>query len=267
MPQEHSLSQFVDSLQTQGQYLFRQSEALAKTNFSKAGFYRAVRRLESTHRLVTLGTGLYYIVPLEYQSAGAPPPTWYLDDWMRAIGQFYYVGLLSAAQLHGAAHQQPQVFQVIGTKPLRSSLIGRARIRFFVKKNAEKTAIQTLKTTTGYMQVSTPEATALDLVSYLRESGGLDHVATVLAELREAMKPDKMRHALESHENLVAVQRLGYLLEFLGSPDLAKPLHAWLQNKTFYWTKLAPRAPLSANARDKDLRWRVYINTKVEVDV
>jgi hypothetical protein len=49
--------------------------------------------------------------PLEYREAGGPPASWFIDDLMRFLGQPYYVGLLSAAAIHGAAHQQPMVFQ------------------------------------------------------------------------------------------------------------------------------------------------------------
>ena len=43
----------------------------------------------------------------ENRVAGAPPASWYIDDFMKAIGAPYYVGVLTAAALHGAAHQQP----------------------------------------------------------------------------------------------------------------------------------------------------------------
>jgi len=45
---------------------------------------------------------------VEYRVAGAPPASWYIDDFMKAVGTPYYVGVLTAAALHGAAHQAPQ---------------------------------------------------------------------------------------------------------------------------------------------------------------
>jgi predicted transcriptional regulator of viral defense system len=41
------------------------------------------------------------------------------------------VALLSAAELHGAAHQAPQVFQVMVDRHVRDRGVGRARLRFF----------------------------------------------------------------------------------------------------------------------------------------
>ena len=45
--------------------------------------------------------------------------------------------------------------------------------------------VQQIKGVTGYIPVSTPEATATDLIVYARQAGGLDRVLTVLQELAE----------------------------------------------------------------------------------
>lgn len=42
---------------------------------------------------------------------------------MKFLGQPYYVGLLSAAALHGAAHHQPQEFQVVTNKQFRPAVL------------------------------------------------------------------------------------------------------------------------------------------------
>ena len=130
----------------------------------------------------------------------------------------YYVGLLSAAALHGAAHQQPQEFQVVTDAPMRPSLGGRYRIRFFLKSQLETTPVSDVKTSTGTMRVSTPEATALDIVRYSKRIGGLGHAATVLAELSERLDPKALLSLAEKEPSLSIVQRLGYLLEHLAHP-------------------------------------------------
>lgn len=85
---------------------------------------------------------------------------------MASLGDPYYVGLRSAAGLHGAAHQQPQEFQVVTARARRPMVAGRARIRFLVKRDPERasTAYVQTETGTGIMRVPTPESTALDLV-------------------------------------------------------------------------------------------------------
>jgi hypothetical protein len=57
--------------------------------------------------------GFHVIVPPEYRSLGCLPPEQFAPALMETLGMPYYAGLLSAAQFHGAAHQRPQVFQVV----------------------------------------------------------------------------------------------------------------------------------------------------------
>jgi len=52
--------------------------------------------------------------------------------------------------------------------------------------------VQSFNTPRGTIRVSTPEATAFDLVGYADQLGGLDQVAMVLGELGEALDPDKL---------------------------------------------------------------------------
>jgi len=56
-------------------------------------------------RVACVRKGFYVIVPLEYQAIGSVPAEWFVDDLMRFIGQPYCAGCLSAAAIHGAAHQ------------------------------------------------------------------------------------------------------------------------------------------------------------------
>ena len=45
-------------------------------------------------------------------------PEWYIDSLMRHEKRSYYVGLLTAAAAHGAAHQAGMEFQVVTDKLL-----------------------------------------------------------------------------------------------------------------------------------------------------
>ena len=66
----------------------------------------------------------------------------------------YYVGLLSAAALHGAAHQQPQEFQVVAGAILRPLTVGRVRIRFFFRREMAAAVTEKVKTSSGYIPVT-----------------------------------------------------------------------------------------------------------------
>ena len=62
---------------------------------------------------------------------------------------------------------------------------GEVRVEFIARRNADRIPVIERNTLRGAMRVSTPEATAFDLIGYSEHSGGLDHTATVLAELAE----------------------------------------------------------------------------------
>jgi predicted transcriptional regulator of viral defense system len=104
----NSLVPWVDALQGGGRYSFTRQEAIEATGLSPEAVKKSLQRLVKRKRLAKVRDNFYVIVPTEYLAAGAPPATWFIADLMRSFGQPYYVGLLSAAALHGASHHQPQ---------------------------------------------------------------------------------------------------------------------------------------------------------------
>lgn len=204
------------------------------------------------------------VIPPEYREAGSPPASWFIDDLMRFLGQPYYVGLLSAAAVHGAAHQQPMVFQVATDRPTRPARTGRVRIEFQMRRHLESAPVVNVQTETGSMRVSTPEATAFDLVRFAPAAGHLSNVATVLGELAEKLDPIALAELASSYA-VPEVQRLGFLLERVGEPALAASLAAWLGTRRHRPVLLATRQA-RGDARP-DPRWLVVPNETVEADL
>jgi hypothetical protein len=91
------------------------------------------------------------VVPREYRAAGCPPASWFIDDLMRHMGRRYYVGLLTAAALHGAGHQQPMAFQVMADSAERDIEVGRVRIDFHMSSVFDGAATEPMQTETGTM--------------------------------------------------------------------------------------------------------------------
>lgn len=257
-----TLAELVDSYQASGRYVLTREQALAGLNVSDEALKKAVQRLVAKRRLAAVRRGFFVIVPVEYREAGAPPPAWFIDDLMKFCGQPYYVGLLSAAALHGAAHQQPQEFQIVTNEQLRPAVAGRARIRFFRKRGVERTPTMEMRTETGSIRVSTPEATALDLLRYLEASGHLGNVVTVVSELAEEMDAERLADLAKAEGDVYTAQRLGYLLEQVGAGEVAAPLSAWIASLRPRFVPLRSDRP--ARGATKDARWRVLVNEHVE---
>lgn len=260
------LSEYVDYLQSKGEYVFTQKIAKEKLGCSDSAIRIAANRLINKKRIVKLRYAFYLIIPLEYQTLGAPPPAWYIDALMQHHHQPYYVALLSAAALYGAAHQQPQVFQVITNKPLRSITIGRSKINFMVKKDLQKITTTKIKTPTGHMNVATPESTAFDLVRYASQAGYLNNVVTILAELTEKIDPEKLLIAAKN-EKMAIIQRTGYLLALHATASgVIRPLLKWLKNQKIHPVLLRTDKNINKNT-PKNHNWQVYENEIVEGDL
>jgi hypothetical protein len=214
---EKTVQEWVDTLQASGRYTFLRDNAIRQTGGSPDSVKKALQRLAKRRRVIKIKEYFFVIVPLEYLSSGCPPASWFVHDLMVAMKRPYYVGLLSAAGLHGASLQQPQEFQVVTYKPIRSLRAGRVRIKFFVKKNINLTRVISVKTPTGTMRVSSPEATALDLVRYAKAAGHLSNVATILSELVSALDA---RRLVES-----AIEYFGLLIFALYKHPIKKELY------------------------------------------
>src|SRR5204862_425249 len=78
---------------------------------SLAAVQAALRRLKRRGEIADPYRGFHVIVPPEYRRLGCLPAEQFVPQLMRVLGETYYVALLSAAELHGAAHQRPQAFQ------------------------------------------------------------------------------------------------------------------------------------------------------------
>lgn len=263
-PTPRSLTEYIDAQQARGKYWFSLDDVRSVFAITDTAFRQALRRLQIQRRIVAPRRGFFVIVPLEHAISGSPPADWFIDALMQYQRRPYYVSLLTAAALHGAAHQQPQEFEIITDRPQRISEFGRVRLRFFVKSTIKKTPIQFVKTTTGTMRVSTPESTALDLVRYGYQIADLGHIATILHELSEKIDAEKLTKAAHFEQMYPVAQRLGFLLEFVERSDLTETLYQWVRLQKPRVIALRPDKP-SRRAR-LDTRWRIRINEKLELE-
>ncbi len=259
--------QFIENLAASGRYHFSSREAQEALAVSAAAAKAALNRLAKQGAIASPARGFYVIVPPEYRALGCLPAEQFIPALMKKVGLPYYVGLLTAAQYHGAAHQRPQEFQVFLEKRRLPIKCGKVRVAFMIRGRLREVPLQSLNTPRGALLVSTPEATAVDLVGYQHHAGGLDQVATVLAELAEKIDPEKLAAAAATAA-LPWAQRLGYLLEQVGAGEKLGPMKAYVRARAHESAPLLPSAPKPGGARaQKPARnedWKLYINVAVE---
>lgn len=253
--------EYITRLAAQGRYFFTSKEAQTALGVSPAAAKQALNRLTKQAAISSPARGYYVILPPEYRSLGCLPADQFIPSLMDQLGQPYYVGLLSAAQYHGAAHHRPQEFQVLLGKNRRPIHCGAVHVAFIARKRLNEVPIQNFNTPRGTLRVSTPEATAVDLIGYPYRAGGFDNVVTVLEELAERIDPEKLVEAARTAP-LPWAQRLGYVLQEVGAADKTQPLAAWVGQHAKEWVSLLPTEPYRSAQRDKE--WKLQINAEVQ---
>lgn len=264
MKDKPRLIDYIQELRKKGRYLFLKEEAAQTLGLTNTATLNSIHRLAKKGKIAHLKKGLYQIIPEEYANDGSLPPEWFIDDLMTHLQIPYYVGLLTAASLHGSSHQAPQIFQVICDKVIPPITVGSVRIVFYYSKDMTIISTQKIKVPSGYINVSTPEGAAFDLMRYLHQSGHLNHVATVLSELTEVMNAEKL--ALVGGRLSVRYgQRLGYILDELGFEELTKPLYEVISKKAPIYIPL--RSDTDNEITNKNQKWHIQVNETLEIDI
>jgi predicted transcriptional regulator of viral defense system len=259
---------WIEKQQSWGRYVFSLEQVRKDfPKHSEVAILLSLNRLSKKNRIVSVYKGFYLIVPPEYSARGILPPMHFIDDLMKFIGKPYYVGLLSAAALYGAAHQQPQEFFVVTTTKQNTTRKKGIKINYFTRKNIPQSFIEKRKTETGYVNVSSPELTIADLVYYHNSIGGLNRVCMVINELSEEIKSERINHEFVMILTVPTIQRLGFIFERIVSQTyLAEKLFniSCEQNRTFFWQPF--KAGGERKGFDKDEKWKIIINTNVNIE-
>ena len=255
---------FLARLPETGRYFFLSREASDTLGISRTAVKQALNRVRRKGEIASPVRGIYVIVPPEYRQLGCLPADQFIPALMRHFETPYYAGLLSAAQYHGAAHHRPQEFQVMLGKPRRPISCGKVRVVFHVRKHIADVPVQHFNTPRGTVAVSSPEATAFDLVGYEQQIGGLDAVATILLDLAEKLDPAKLA-ALAPAVPLPWSQRLGYLLVHIDEAPRAQALKEYVRAHARDATVLqTPAHKEDPYPRSPD--WKLILNADVEAE-
>ena len=272
--QPSTFPSYLTHLLSQGQVVFSSAQAQEALGITKGALLDAAEKQQKRGSLLAPRRGFYVIVPPQFLAWGSPPPSWYIDSLMRQEKRRYYVGLLKAAEIHGATHQAVMEFQVVTGKQLPGTRAGRSLIVFYYRKNMDaiEDGLEDHKTDTGRMKVSGVELTALDLLRYPHAAGGLDHIATVLSDLGGRVDSEKLALISGAFERSVR-QRLGHLLDALGHRDKTYRLHGALlrESPALPWVELergrALDPGLAPEPVERNERWNVIVRRQPQPDI
>jgi predicted transcriptional regulator of viral defense system len=267
-----TFEQYINNLLSIGESYFTTDKILKDLSINREALRSGIYRLRKKKKIVNVGVNdLYIIIPPRHRRFGCLPAEEVVPILMEHLGLKYYACLLTAAMYHGASHQKPQVFQVMTNKQLKYLTCGRIRIEFVYKKLLDRLPIENMVVNTGYLEISSPELTALDLLLYPLRVGGINNIATILCELVEAINVNKLIKILKVINNNACVQRLGYILEQVDTLVEAKKnaiitkLNDYLRKQRLYYVPLVPEVLAKGFARDS--RWKIIENTAVESDI
>lgn len=258
-----SLAELPDTLMSQGRYWASTAEAAELAGIPIAHVYPGLQRLRRRGAMFSPARGFYVVVPPEYRSWGVLPGELFIDGMMRALEREYYVSLLTAAAMHGAAHQAPQVFQVMVNRPLADRDIERVRLRFYTNEHLQQMTVEERQVDTGRIRLATRETTLVDLTVHPDDAGGLSNIATVIVEIGPIDVPRLARLA-SVHARSVA-RRLGWLLERFRNDLKLEPLReVALAGGASHPTRLVRSRPARGPI---DPNWNLQINSDVEPDL
>ena len=266
-------SDYIRDLRSKGHVLFTLDEASNDLGVSHNVIACAVSRLKKKGAVMSPAKGLYIIVPPEHQREGSIPAEELVPILMQYWGIEYYVGLLTAAMYHGASHQKPQQFQIITNKQIKRDLtFGSIHIDCVCKKNwdlIDQLNVRVVKT--GFLKLSSPEQTVMDLLLYPSQSGGLSHIATVLSELMDGVSSDKLLILAKKSKEKYWIQRLGFILEKIDLDDFEKKekiLRLLCDHLESAKTRFIPlETEMSIIGAVRSERWKIIENVTIERDL
>lgn len=256
---------FLVELQEKGRYAFTFDDLRNYFDLSEVSLLQGLFRYKQKKQVAQIRKGFYAIITPEYSKQGMLPYHMFIDDLMKSLKKPYYVALFSASALHGAAHQQPMDYFVIAQTPAPRSINSKKlKISFVSKNNWEADDIIQKATDAGYINVSSPELTALDLLAYA-EKNGLNRVTTVLHELVQTIKVTQLSRTLKNYKNTPVIQRLGYIMDkVLDEKKIAEVILKSLKNRNVSTVLLSSHKPKMG---ETDGTWKVIINMEIESDL
>ncbi len=242
---------------------FISSHLRISKNYAKDLLYSLAKK----DAVVKLAKGTYLLVHPEilYGRKGfSEDPLLIIDELMSELERSYYVAYISAAHVHGIAHQLPFTFHIAVTKRRRNIRASGISIRFVTVKKDRFFGIQDMKYADRKLKVSNLEKTILDCLERPELCGGISDLAVMIYDSAERIEWQKLVDYVKLFNNGALAQRLGCILEKLMRQGLnvdkkvIASLHKLLDKKFVY--SLEPKLPKKGKL---NRNWMIIENVKI----
>lgn len=249
-------SNLLTAMSRQGKRIFTFEDAAKFYGSGNSALRELLSTLVERRWLQRVEKGKYLILPFEAGHEGE----WTEHEFIIAsyLIDPYYVGFRSALNYYGYTEQVSRTVFVVSThRKLKPALEVSGVTYRFVHMSERKFFGVTEVALDGYrVNISDPEKTIVDCLDRLRYCGGIVEVAKALWYGRDELDFVKMAEYAREAGNKAVNQRLGYLLEKLGSgtTEAITLLHE-SQSKRY-----APLDTLGSSKGRYINRWKVMVN-------
>ena len=281
-----TIRKWIQSLEEKGIYSFSMQELKEVFPLLKEKtILNTLGTLKKQGKLLPLWNGIYSIV--RFVDIGNATdnkaireegkPYFYIETLMQHLKREYYVALLSAVEVYLSpkeALQANEITVITSLPPLRDSFRGQGKIRYFVKKDIKnlreigvkrKTLPFSIKERT--LRVASLELTAVDLLLYEKEIGGIQKAVEVIQRIKKHLSWQELPTEVILSTPVSIFQRLGYVLSFIKEEELAEGLKERVLStgKKFRRTLLKTDVPEKGGEPFCPI-WKIVVNISLQND-
>ena len=281
-----TIRKWIQLLEEKGIYSFSMQELKEVfAHLKEKTILNTLGTLKKQGKLLPLWNGIYSIV--RFVDIGNATdnkaireegkPYFYIETLMQHLKREYYVALLSAVEVYLSpkeALQANEITVITSLPPLRDSFRGQGKIRYFVKKDIKnlreigvkrKTLPFSIKERT--LRVASLELTAVDLLLYEKEIGGIQKAVEVIQRIKNHLSWQELPTEVILSTPVSIFQRLGYVLSFIKEEELAERLKERVLStgKKFRRTLLKTDVPEKGGEPFCPI-WKIVVNISLQND-
>ena len=281
-----TIRKWIQLLEEKGIYSFSMQELKEVfAHLKEKTILNTLGTLKKQGKLLPLWNGIYSIV--RFVDIGNATdnkaireegkPYFYIETLMQHLKREYYVALLSAVEVYLSpkeALQANEITVITSLPPLRDSFRGQGKIRYFVKKDIKNLREIGVKRKTlpfsieeRTLRVASLELTAVDLLLYEKEIGGIQKAVEVIQRIKNHLSWQEFPTEVIFSTPVSIFQRLGYVLSFIKEEELAERL----KERVLSTGKKFRRTLLKTDVSEKGGEpfcpiWKIVVNISLQND-